>query len=111
MDRAALEARWLDLTRRAMPREATARGWPVRLDHCFQRILLDDAVGGVWYDAIPRRPAYRHAPDAVLARAVARGEAALAGAADLAAMDRRSLAWRGKSGPAKGARATDGHAA
>ena len=98
-DRGALEARWLDLTRRAMPAAADARRWPVRLDHCFQRILLDNAAGGVWYDAIPRRTAYRHAPRDLLARAVALGEAALAGQADLAALDRASLAWRGKGRP------------
>ena len=99
MTRADLEARWLDLTRRAMPAAAADRGWPVRLDHCFQRILLDHATGGVWYDAVPKRPAYAHAPDAVLRRAVALGEAALAGDADLAALNRQSLAWRGKRGP------------
>lgn len=93
--RAALEARWLDLTRRVLP-EAAGPGWPVRLDHCFQRILLDNAVGGVWYGAIPGRPAYRHAPEAVLREAVQLGEDVLAGRADLAALNRVSLAWRGK---------------
>ena len=99
--RAALEARWLDLTRRAMPAAAPVRGWPVRFDHCFQRILLDNATDGVWYDAIRGRPAYRHASGAVLARAVALGEAALAGEADLAALNRASLGWRGRAGPAR----------
>ena len=92
-DRAALEARWLDLTKRALPAAAGDR-WPVRLDHCFQRILLDDATGGVWYDAIAGRPAYSHAPRDVLERAVATGEAVLAGRADLGALNDRSLAWR-----------------
>jgi hypothetical protein len=98
MDRATLEATWLDLTRARLPRAAAEgrRRWPVRFDHCFQRILLDHATGGVWYDAIPKRPAYAHAPDVVLARAVALGEALLAGEADLAALNAQSLAWRGK---------------
>ena len=99
MDRAALEARWLDLTRREMPAVAGARGWPVRFDHCFQRILLDHAVGGVWYDAIPKRPAYRHAPEEVLTKAVAVGEAVMRGEADLAVLNRESLDHRGKRGP------------
>lgn len=94
--RDALEQRWLALTNQELP--AAARpDWPVRLNHCFQRILLDDATGGVWYDTIPRRPAYAHAPDAVLARAVATGEAVLAGHADLHALNRQSLTWRGKA--------------
>ncbi|MBW6523082.1 GCN5-related N-acetyltransferase [Sphingomonas sp. RHCKR47] len=92
----ALEQRWLTLKRETMPALAAARGWPVRSDHCFQRILLDTAVGGVWYDAIPERPAYRHADAAVLARAIQMGEAVIAGSADLGALNRQSLAWRGK---------------
>jgi hypothetical protein len=95
-DRPTLEARWLRLTRETMPSLALARGWPVRADHCFQRILLDAACGGRWYDHIAGRPAYRHAPDAILARAVALGDAVVAGAADLHALNRQSLAWRGK---------------
>lgn len=92
--RRALQTRWLDLTRITLPALAAARGWPVRDDHCFQRILLDAAVGGIWYDAIPRRPAYIHAPDATLAAAVALAERVAAGEADLTALNARSLAWR-----------------
>ena len=68
----------------------------MRADHCFQRILLDQACGGRWYDHIAGRPAYTHADDAVLARAVTLAEAVRDGIADLAAMNRQSLAWRGK---------------
>lgn len=94
--RPALEAAWLTLTRETLPALARPRGWPVAADHCFQRILLDNAAGGCWYDAVRGRPAYAHASDDVLARAVALGEAVAAGAADLADLNRRSLAWRGK---------------
>lgn len=96
MTRAALEQRWLTLTRETMPALAAARGWPVRNDHCFQRILLDAAVGGVWYDAIPKRPAYAHADAALLSRAIDLGEAVIAGKADLSMLNRQSLMWRGK---------------
>jgi hypothetical protein len=96
-DRAALEAAWLRLTRETLPHAARSRpDWPVRLDHCFQRILLDNALGGRWYDHVARRPAYRHAGTDALARAVALGEAVLAGEADLGALNLRSLHWRGK---------------
>lgn len=94
--RAGLEARWLHLTRVALPGAAASRGWPVRLDHCFGRILLDNAHGGRWYDHVEGRPAYRRCREDALARAVELGEAALAGAADLHTLNRRSLAWRGK---------------
>jgi hypothetical protein len=94
MDRPALESRWLALTRTDLPQVAAARGWPIRADHCFQRVLLDHAAGGVWYDHIQGRPAYAHADTALLARAVALGEAALAGTVDLPALNRQSIAWR-----------------
>ncbi|WP_019515913.1 hypothetical protein [Sphingomonas sp. Mn802worker] len=96
MTRHALEQRWLTLTRETMPALSASRGWPVRNDHCFQRILLDTAVGGVWYAAIPKRPAYAHADTALLTSAVELGEAVIAGEADLVILNRQSLAWRGK---------------
>ena len=98
MTREALEARWFALTRKELPGMAQERRWPVRLDHCFQRSLLDNAVGMAWREAI-RPPAYRNASDEQLAKAVALGEAAARGEEDLAALNRRSLVWRGKSLP------------
>ncbi len=84
------------LTRETLPGLATARGWPISRDHCFQRVLLDAACGGRWYDHIEGRPAYRAASDAVLARAVALAARAFAGSEDMAALNRQSLAFRGK---------------
>jgi hypothetical protein len=95
--RQALEARWLALTREILPSLAAERAWPVSADHCFQRILLDHACGGRWYDHVTGRPAYRAVHDAVLARAVALAEEVLAGRADLHALNRQSLAWRRRS--------------
>ncbi len=96
-ERAELERRWLHLTRDVLPAMAAARAWPVRNDHCFQRILLDHACGGCWYDAIVGRPAYRAASGRLLASAVELGEQVAAGRADLHALNRQSLIWRGKS--------------
>ena len=95
MDRKALENRWLELTRQILPSVASGRGWPIHLDHCFQRVLLDNTVGGFWRDHIAP-PAYRNAPDDILARAVDLGKAALAGEADMATLNTNSLRWRGK---------------
>ena len=92
--RSTLERDWKALTQARMPQAARAMGWPVHEDHCFQRILLDNACGGVWYDHVVGRPAYACASDRQLAEAIALGEAALAGEADLAGMNARSLAWR-----------------
>jgi len=57
-------------------------------------VLLDNAFGGRWYDHVSARPAYRAVSADALGRAVALGEAALAGTADLPTLNRRSLAWR-----------------
>jgi len=89
-----LQQSWLALTRTTLPGLARERGWPVDRDHCFQRILLDNACGGPWYDHVRGRPAYRHAAPDLLACAVDLGEAAIAGTADLHLLNARSLAWR-----------------
>ncbi len=93
--RGALEQQWLILTRQTLPDLAIDRRWPVSADHCFQRILLDHAVGGRWYDRITGRPAYRHLDDAALIRAIELGRAVESGDADLAALNAQSLIWRG----------------
>lgn len=95
--------RWNRLTRETLPAMAGARGWPIALDHCFQRVLLDNAVGGPWRDVIAA-PAWRNADDDVLERAIAMGEAAADGSVDIADLNRRSLDWRGKRGPTSAAR-------
>lgn len=96
MDRVTLEQDWMRLTRQDLPAAAQSRDWPVHLDHCFQRICLDHACGGCWYDTIKDRPAYKAAPDEILARAVRHARSILQGASDLHQMNRQSLAWRGK---------------
>ncbi len=96
-ERETLQAHWLQLTRHTLVDLAPTKNWPVHADHCFQRILLDNACSGTWYDHIAGRPAYRHAPRETLAAAVALGEAVIAGTADLVTLNRRSLTWRGKS--------------
>ena len=95
-DRQAREAEWLRLTREVMPGLARERGWPVRLDHCFQRILLDAELGSPWTERLTGRPAYKSVSDEALASLVARAEAVVAGDADLHALNRASLAGRGK---------------
>ena len=95
MEREKLVETWFSLTRERLPGLAARRDWPVHLDHCFQRVLLDNAVGMKWNEEIPA-PAYRNADDEVLSRAIALGEAAIAGDEDMAQLNANSLAWRGK---------------
>ena len=94
--RAQLEARWIELTRRTLPSLAASRDFPVRHDHCFQRILLDAACEGPWYDHVSGRPAYRAIDSERLERATELAQAVAAGEADLAVLNIQSLLWRGK---------------
>ena len=94
-----LRDEWKRLIGERLPAVAAERGWPIRFDHCFARVLLDDRFGRPWREAIPA-PAWRNLSEADLRALLARGEAVLAGEADLPAMNRRSLDLRGKRGPA-----------
>ena len=91
----ALVERYLHLTRIVMPTLArsTKRHWPVRNDHCFQRIVLDMVCDGVWYDHIAR-PAYRHISEAQAAKAVQLCDQIIAGETDLSVLNQQSLTWR-----------------
>ena len=97
-DRQSLEQRYLELVRRRLPAAAREGDWVLREDHCFGRVLLDDAVGACWYDVLDRRrTAFRQLDDDQLAGAVALAERLLAeGDPLLRDLDARSLAWRGK---------------
>jgi hypothetical protein len=98
-DRDALLARYRELVDRELPAAAARDRWTLRNDHCFGRVLLDDAVGACWYDVLGRGrgAAYRRLDDDRLAHAVAQGERLLAeGDPLLRELDARSLAWRGK---------------
>ncbi len=88
---------YLHQTRTVMPAlaQTSKRHWPVRNDHCFQRIVLDTICGGVWYDHIAR-PAYQHLGESQAMQAVQLCDQIIAGKADLSALNQQSLAWRGK---------------
>ncbi len=94
--RAQLEADWLTMTRQTLPALAKTRHWPVSLDHCFMRILLDAVHGARWDTVVLRRPAYKHVEQDRLAAAIALAQRVVTNDADLWALNAQSLAWRGK---------------
>ncbi len=91
--REALVARWLALTRRTLPGMAAAQRWPIRLDHCFMRVCLDEAMGGPWTEVLSR-PAIRSMTDGQLTAAIGVAEAIVARPALLAGLNARSLERR-----------------
>ncbi len=97
-DRPLALSRFKELTERFLPERAQAERWPIRLDHCFKRICLDNAFEDVWYRHLPR-PAERHIADPALSRAVAIAEQLYTeGLPLLSSLNRNSLTWRGKQG-------------
>lgn len=82
--------------RTELPAAAAGRpDWPIRLDHCFGRAILDAVYGRPWREVL-QAPAWRNMDERALRRAVALAEAVLAGEADLHALNRASLTARGK---------------
>lgn len=93
-----LSERYLALCREALPQRAALEWWPLREDHCFARVILDEVFDGVWYDHIAARPAYRALTATQLRAAVAVGESILEhGRSRLEALNCASLRRRGKA--------------
>ena len=68
-DRTALVDRWFELTRRTLPAMAAGQRWPIRYDHCFMRVCLDEAMRAPWHQIV-KRPAIHHMTEAQLAAAI-----------------------------------------
>ena len=94
---ADLVSRYMLLTKEIMPNLARTSHmhWPVRNDHCFQRIVLDAVCGGVWYDHL-LRPAHKNLTQELAANAVDLCNDIISGDTDLVVLNRQSLKWRGK---------------
>lgn len=102
--RETLQDDWTALYKERLPclakkKDPSQRKWPVQLDHCFARIILDNAIGKdkPWTHVI-KSPAYKHMTASQLEDAIALGEKLIKGEADLVALDEKSLALRGKRG-------------
>jgi len=69
------------------------------MNHCFQRIVLDNLFGQCWYEVLPRgkEPAYRQLTQAQLEEAIAIVEAIIAQPdAYMRQLNQNSLRWRSK---------------
>ena len=88
---------YMHLTKEVLPflARSNERDWPVRENHCFQRIVLDTICGGVWYEYLDR-PAYKHLTNDQAQRAIKLCQAIEEGHADLQQLNQQSLIWRGK---------------
>jgi hypothetical protein len=93
------------LINRSLPTAAKSQSpvqptWPVRLNHCFGRIILDNICQRPWKEVI-KSPAIHNMSIEQLERCLNLGNEILQGEIDLVELNRKSLGWRGK-GHAKG---------
>lgn len=73
-------------------------GWPIHLDHCFGRVVLDNLFEDEWYDHVDGRPAYENLSKSELQRAIAIADRMLDGGPAVAErLNTRSLRWRGEA--------------
>ncbi len=94
-----LRRQYLELTNQTLPQLAATRRFPVRFNHCFQRIILDNLFGCCWYDVLDRKqgPAYLQLNQTQLEQAIDLACRIIAEPNSyLEQLNRRSLSWREK---------------
>ena len=103
-DTRSLQETWIELYSKTLPSLARARdvaqpAWPVTLDHCFARIILDNTVGEgqEQWDKRLKRPAVRNMSQEQLLKAIILAERIRDSKEDLVALDLQSLEARGKA--------------
>jgi O-6-methylguanine DNA methyltransferase len=103
-DTNSLQKAWTELYSKTLPALARARdvaqpNWPVTLDHCFARIILDNTVGEgrEQWDKRLERPAVKNMSREQLVKAIILAEGIRDGNEDLVALDLQSLEVRGKA--------------
>jgi len=82
-----------------MPQVAREQNWPVRYNHCFQRIILDTLFADCWYnhlDRASRVPAYKQLTSPELQRAMRIAQQMIHSPATVKELNGNSLAYRNK---------------
>ena len=94
-----LRAKYLQLIDRELPAQAKQRQFPVRFNHCFARIILDNLFQRCWYEAIDRQQgaAYKQLSVEQLYQAIDIAEAIIDRPDSyVQQLNQNSLRWRGK---------------
>lgn len=82
------------------PAAAKAGNYPIRLNHCFLRVVYDNLFGQQWQEVLAKgKPAIRQLTEAQLEAALAIGQRVIDDKEICVRLNRRSLDWRGKEGP------------
>jgi hypothetical protein len=95
-DLSALRAEYDRKVNEELPARARGSGdWPIRHDHCFARVVLDNLFGDEWYSHVDGRPAYRHLSRGELQAAIDIADRMLKeGRPAVTELNRNSLGWR-----------------
>ena len=99
-----LRNRYLELINCELPAQAKQRQFPVRFNHCFARIILDNLFQCCWYEAIDRKQgaAYKQLTVEQLRRGIDIAENIIDRPNTyIEQLNQNSLRWRGKL-PSKG---------
>lgn len=94
-----LRQRYLELVNKELPALAKQRQFPVRFNHCFARIILDNLFDRCWYEAIDRKKdaAYKQLSGKQLQQAIAIANAIMDRPdAYIQKLNQNSLRWRNK---------------
>jgi len=57
-----LRSKYIHVTSKILPNLAREKNWVIRQDHCFQRVILDNIFGDIWYKYLDKdgeKPAYQ----------------------------------------------------
>ena len=97
-DLSDLRAEYKEKVTQELPERAqNSDGWPIHLDHCFGRVVLDTLFGDEWYDYVDGRPAYEHLSQDELQDAIDIADRMLEeGRPAVEKLNHNSLEWRDK---------------
>ena len=71
--------------------------WPIHLDHCFGRVVLDNLFEDEWYSHVEGRPAYKQLSREDLQQAIEIADRMLTrGQPAVEELNQNSLRWRDK---------------
>ncbi len=92
-----LRDQYLQLINHRLPEKAKQVSMPVRFNHCFARIVLDNLFEGCWYEHLSRKtPAYKQLNEKQLMQAIAIARNMLTNPKTAIQLNQNSLRWRGK---------------
>ena len=97
-DLSQLRDRYRQKIHEELPESAqNSDNWPIHLDHCFGRVVLDNLFEDEWYDHVDGRPADEQLSAQQLTAAIDIADRMLEeGQPVVERLNENSLRWRGK---------------